>query len=128
MRKAIDLLVILDSRILLARKGDVWILPGGKPEAGESDLECLYREGREELGTGVFAENFYKSFKGRAPHKKDILQADVYFCSLMNYENLFPRKGDSIKEIKFVSNPFDYNLSEITRGVVDSLVQDGYLK
>ena len=47
------LLTIRDGRVLLCRKKrgtSLLILPGGKREAGESALECLARELREELG------------------------------------------------------------------------------
>ena len=47
------LLVVRDGRVLLCRKKrgtQLLILPGGKHEPGETDIECLTRELREELG------------------------------------------------------------------------------
>jgi 8-oxo-dGTP pyrophosphatase MutT (NUDIX family) len=49
----VGLLIVRDGRILLCRKRRgtaLLILPGGKREAGESDIECLHREINEELG------------------------------------------------------------------------------
>jgi 8-oxo-dGTP diphosphatase len=48
----IGLAVTDADRLLVVRKkgGSRYILPGGKPEPGESDLEALAREIEEELG------------------------------------------------------------------------------
>lgn len=49
----VGLLTIRDGKVLLCRKTRghaLLILPGGKREPGESSLECLARELREELG------------------------------------------------------------------------------
>ena len=50
--------VVDRGRLLLVSKRaapDVYFLPGGKPEPGESPLACLRRELREELGVEVRA-------------------------------------------------------------------------
>ena len=49
-------LILRGDRLLLCRKNrdtSKLILPGGRVEAGESDLDCLTRELREELGEVV---------------------------------------------------------------------------
>ena len=54
-------LFIEGSRILIARRAEgqslagFWEFPGGKQEAGESILECLEREIREEFGVACAA-------------------------------------------------------------------------
>ena len=38
MRTVINAAIIQDKKILLVKKKETWILPGGKPDGGESDL------------------------------------------------------------------------------------------
>jgi len=58
----IGALILRGDRILLCRKNrdtSRLILPGGRIERGESDLECLAREIREELGAVTLEEIEY---------------------------------------------------------------------
>jgi 8-oxo-dGTP pyrophosphatase MutT (NUDIX family) len=53
------LVTLRDGKLLLCRKRHgtrLLILPGGRIEAGESHADCLQRELREELGSGVSLE------------------------------------------------------------------------
>ena len=54
MNKAIRLVVIEDKKLLLVRKRDSWILPGGKPNEDEGGLECLLREIKRKRLSEIF--------------------------------------------------------------------------
>lgn len=43
-------LIFRDRRVLMLQKQGFWLFPGGKVEEGESDLQALLRELREEVG------------------------------------------------------------------------------
>jgi 8-oxo-dGTP diphosphatase len=66
----VGLLVLRNDRLLLCRKGrdtSKLILPGGRIEPGESDLECLAREVREELGdVSLEAVEYLGAYQDRA--------------------------------------------------------------
>jgi len=127
MRRAIDATVIKDRKILLVRKRKVWILPGGKPHPGESDLECLRREIGEELsGTEIENPRYYNEFEGKTPHTGDILKAIVYFASIKG--ELHPPAAEiSAAEWIAGNETGEYNLSDITQKIVESLKKDGHL-
>jgi 8-oxo-dGTP pyrophosphatase MutT (NUDIX family) len=42
-----------------ARDRDVWYLPGGKREAGESEAQALVREVGEELGVAILQDSLF---------------------------------------------------------------------
>ena len=87
MREVISAAIIHDNRILLVRKKQTWILPGGKPDGEESDIECLEREilkeelPDERLGKLTISK-FYDSFTGKTPHTGDIAKVFVYVHKL----------------------------------------------
>src|SRR5579862_472336 len=68
-----------DKKMLLVRdsKNDtVFIMPGGKVEEGETDIECLNREVKEELGIKLEPSSikFLQEFNGPAHgHGDDVL-------------------------------------------------------
>lgn len=125
MRLAIDAAIIQDERILLVRKKQSWILPGGKPKSNELDLECLCREVGEELsGTEIDNIRYYGEFEGITPHKGDVLKARVYFADI---KGQLRQPAAEIAAYEWISDTSKYNLSDITSKIVDSLRKDGYL-
>lgn len=73
---AICAVIFKDGKMLATQRGPSmslpfkWELPGGKPLAGESDIDCVKREVLEELNLAItvhslFAENehYYPNFK-----------------------------------------------------------------
>ena len=126
MRTAIGAAIIDEEKILLVRKRQSWILPGGKPEPNESDIECLCREVSEELsGTQLDNIRYYGDFEGRTPHTGDILRAKVYFA---NIKGKLGQPAAEIAVYDWVNDVSEYNLAEITSKIVDSLTKGGYLR
>ncbi len=126
MRIAINAAIIENGKILLARKNQSWILPGGKPESNETDLECLCREVGEEL-SGIQLNNirYYREFEGITPYKGDVLKARVYFADILG--KIFPPAAEIIA-YDWVGDKSRYNLSDITFKIVDSLIKEGYIE
>jgi 8-oxo-dGTP diphosphatase len=123
MRTAVGVAVIQNNRILLVRKQETWILPGGKSEKGESDIKCVRREASEELsGVGLKNLQFYETFGGLTPHTGDVLQVKVYLADVEG--EVHPSREINVAE--WTSNPEKYNLSDITSKIIDSLRKDKY--
>lgn len=125
MRQAINIAVIEDRRILLVKKNDVWILPGGKPIWNETDYGCLVRKIGEELsGTEIIIKHYYSSFIEKTPHKGDELETRVYFAEI---DGELKNPSSEISEAGFVINPYDYPLSDITKRIINALKRDNYI-
>jgi 8-oxo-dGTP diphosphatase len=126
MRKVVSGIVLRERELLLVRKGETWILPGGKPEEGESDEDCLRREFREELSkTEIKNIRPYKAFKGRAPHTGDVVSVHYYFVKT---EKGIGGASGEISGFTWARSKDHYKLSESASKVYDSLESDGYLE
>lgn len=124
MKTAINAAIIKDRKILLVKKKEIWILPGGKPQEGESDIECLCREVREELsGTELENIRFYGRFFGKTPHSDEFLEAKVYLADVNG--EIKPPSAE-IRDSKYIENMFDYKLSDTTSKILRSLRRDNY--
>lgn len=124
MKQAVHGLSIREGKVLLVRKKQTWILPGGKIEKGESDLECLYREFKEEL-PDIRVQNvqYYGSFEGITPHSKISLATRVYRVDLEGNLNT----SLEINEAKWVNNFSSYNISDITSKIIDFANKEGLI-
>ncbi len=118
--------IINDGRILLVRNEQSWVLPDGKPESGESDIECLCREVSEKLsGTQLDNIRYYGVFEGRTPNTRDVLMAKVYFADI---KGELHQPTAEIAAYDWVEDPSQYNLSDITSKIVYFLTRDEYLR
>lgn len=125
MRKAICVATVEDDKILLVKKRDTWILPGGKPNINESDIDCLIREISEELPNIILSDIiFFDQFIGSTPfNKEDKLTAYVYLAGSSGAINT----AAEISEAVWTNDPERFNLSDITKQIVYDLRLIGYL-
>lgn len=65
VRNRIAAVIIRDKRILLVKDERVsfFSIPGGVPKGGESPIETLSRELKEELGVRLLKASYFMSFK-----------------------------------------------------------------
>jgi 8-oxo-dGTP pyrophosphatase MutT (NUDIX family) len=107
-------------RLLVVRKRgrDVFILPGGQPESGESLDQTLLRELREELGTGVTEMRHLMTVADVAAFENVPLQMEV-FSVVLDGE---PHPASEIVELAFV--PADWRSSglRLASGVTDHVL------
>lgn len=107
---------------------DVFFTLGGKPVAGESEIEALKREVMEEVGCGIDKSSlkFLHEFKDVAHGKDgDMLQIRMYVGKLIGE----PKPSTEIAEIGWFDTSSDKkNLSVIAqRTIFPWLKEHGYL-
>lgn len=97
----VGLAALDEGRLLVARKSgsDVFILPGGKPEGDENDLQTLARELQEELDCGLERPFLRGVFKDLAAGISDaVVVVRLYSGELVGE----PRPCSEIEELAWV--------------------------
>lgn len=126
MRTAISAAIIEKEKLLVVEKNQTWMMPGGKLNADESDLECLIRKIGEDLsGTKIKNIKYFTEFYGITPHKKDIIKIKVYFADINGNLN---SPSNEIKKYDWTGNKYKKNLSDITIQVMENLIKEGYIR
>lgn len=98
----VGIAVVEDGKILVVRKRgtDVFILPGGKPEGDESDLETLARELDEELGCSMEHPDLNGVFVDNAAELSDsVVVVRLYTAKLVGD----PKPQSEIEELSWTS-------------------------
>jgi len=78
--KVVDIIVERRGKILLIKRGNFWILPGGEIEPGEDEMHCLEevvsREIKDQVST-VFRK-LEKTIKGSSPVRDGDVEVSIY--------------------------------------------------
>ena len=123
------LLYLKDGKVLctMSHGKDTWYLPGGKREAGESDIEALKREVREELSVELDDATIqpYGVFSAQAHGKPEgvFVQMTCYTAELIG--DIKP--ASEIARVEFHSYSDDIPKSAVDYLIFDDLHAKGLL-
>ena len=78
--KVVDIIVERKGMILLTKRGDYWILPGGEIEPGEDEVECLHEVVSKEMQDTVSSifRKLDKTITGPSPVRDGDVEVSVY--------------------------------------------------
>jgi len=78
--KVVDIIVERKGMILLTKRGDFWILPGGEIEPGEDEIQCLNEVVASEMNDTVATvfRKLEKTIKGPSPVRSGDVEVSVY--------------------------------------------------
>lgn len=128
MSTVASIAAIRENKLLLVKKHDWWIFPGGKLEVGEAPLEALSRELSEELPTTnfSFATDIYWRGRFISPNSRKPRELLVYRGSASNWDLDVP-SHDSIRDAVWTDKPLDYDCSVPTSQVIRKLYNQSLL-
>jgi 8-oxo-dGTP diphosphatase len=108
--------------VSLSKGKNIWYIPGGKRELGESDEQTLIREVNEELGVDLIPQTikYFHTFEAQAHGKPE-----GTFVKMTCYTGKFSKALTAANEIEKIDF-FDYSQKHLT-APVDNLIFD-YLK
>ena len=122
-------LCLQDGKLLAVRsKGqDKFYIPGGKREPGESDLEALAREIKEEVSVDLdlSTAKFIQRFEAEAHGKPGVVVQ--ISCYQADFSGVL-KANQEIEELAWLDYSDKDQCSEILKNIMDFLVSQGLLK
>ena len=121
----VDIIVERKGKILLTKRGDFWILPGGEIEPGEDEMQCLEEVVSREMKDQVSSifKKLVETIKGPSPVRDGDVEVSVYVGDISSKKmsdvkdcNAHWFSRESIRAIR---------LSNITKAVLDYYYTEG---
>ena len=126
----VSVLIVKDGKLLSARSRgkEVFYIPGGKREPGESDRETLLRETREELGVGLLSDSivFFGAFTGPA-HGKPAGTVLCNRCYLAEPDGI-PIPSSEVEELRWQGMEALSSLPPADEKVYRALFEQGLIR
>ncbi len=84
--QVVDIIVERKGMILLIKRGDFWILPGGEIEQGEDEMQCLQEVVAREMNDRVdcIFRKLEKTIKGVSPVRPGEVEVSVYVGDIIS--------------------------------------------
>lgn len=78
--KVVDIIVERKGKILLIKRGDYWILPGGEIEEGDDELQCVHDVVEREMNDQVASifKKLPETIKGPSPVRDGDVEVSIY--------------------------------------------------
>ncbi len=115
--------------LIVHKKGVGYISLGGKIEPGESDLECLKREVREEVGCDIKNPAYFDTFEGPNHDGTQTMKMTCYFCELEGDLKINP--ADKIDGYLWISRDYKNIENQIAHmlrmQILPTLIKKGLL-
>jgi 8-oxo-dGTP diphosphatase len=123
-------LAVADGRILSTRSRgkDVWYIPGGKREPGESDLDTLIREMREELAVTIDPATAMHAGTFTAPAHGHPAGVDVRMACYTASHAGTPRASNEIEEVSWLTYADRPCVAPLSQVIFDHLHGSGRLR
>jgi 8-oxo-dGTP diphosphatase len=121
--------LVADGRILCARSRgkDVFYIPGGKRESGETELDALLREIREELAVDLLPDSVrhYRTYRAQAHAQADGFEV-LMSCYTAAHQGA-PSASSEIEELGWFGHADRDRVAPVDQLLFDDLRADGLL-
>lgn len=128
--RKVALAYIKDRKVIMVRSAqnpEVFYTLGGKIESGETEIECLRREVKEEIDVGIATTTlkFLREFEGVAHGKENtMVNIRLYYGEIVGK----PKASNEIAEVRYFDTATDRkHLGIVSMEIINWLHRQGYI-
>lgn len=113
--------VIRDNTFLMVRKKgkDIWTSLGGHPEKGETEIEALTREIKEEVGCNAVIKEKLGDFEAPAAHDDAVVRLSTYLVTL---DGPIVFEDPELEEYRFIGKDYEGQGIKLPHSIKDKVL------